>query len=538
MFKKKLFRNFIFISTKSASYISLTVKREIDFFSAKNFNANVDFIQQLRDFSAKLPPAENSSVPACLILCGDQITLRTIKTPIVKGGYDEIIYWELVKMFPGKMDVYYWNYKHAGDFLEDNIKKSLFKIETVPKNFLDGIIGCLASYNIIIKKVISEETALETVATINKPDISNEPYCILNFNEDNAVFNYIENNILKYKRNIENISESISKNAMDFFKINREQLGSYISNIHLIPYSQPEHSDDKYINFSNFIKYQIKIFAEEIIKTENFLRTNYKTVSVNRVFIFGNLSNISGLDKMLANELKTGAEAVKKIEIYKTLSSSEKINNISSGLYSYPLISTQYQEELNELDIKTQHKNKIIEQAGAADTFFMKPVFQIIAALIVLSMIILPFIHKNYYKNKVSAIQDNIAQIEKCNSDISTSLEKSSYAVIDKKFKNIIDSKNYDFSAIYSFIGEALPQGVSIVSIRIGKMDDDPSSLTVISIEGWSSSPSNIPKFILNIDRTGLFQNIDLLNTRRETLRNLAFTKFEIRAALKEAHIL
>ena len=91
---------------------------------------------------------------------------------------------------------------------------------------------------------------------------------------------------------------------------------------------------------------------------------------------------------------------------------------------------------------------------------------------------------------------------------------------------------------MYSTIGEVLPAGVSLTSIHINKSDDDPSSYFIMQIEGWSSSPSNIPKFILNIDHTGLFQNINLVNTRRELFKNHSLTRFEIYAVLKEAHLL
>ncbi len=480
----------------------------------------------------KLTKESIETFPTTVIISTDSIFLRTIKTPVIKGNPSEMIYWELVKMFPGKIDSYYWNYRYAGGIIEDNVKKIVYKVELIIKIYYDGIVKTLAERRIKPVSVISEETALETILNINKPDILDTPYSLIYFDSGRLSYNYFENNILKYKRYIENISDMVIKYACEYYKIEPNEFNKVVDKIHILPYSQTEQTDDKYIQFSNLVKQQIKLLKDEILKTENFLKTNFKYQSFDRIYLFGVFGCIAGIEKMLSSELN------RKVETYNASVVSDKIPYFSASILSYSAVTAELSRPTNEINFLSPQKKIFIEQTGSAINIFIKPLFQFIAALILITLFIMPYYKKNNTKNIIEKYKNFAADIEKMNNEISGTLQTENISSIDKKFKNIIDANNYDYYSILGALGDSMPGGVSLTNIRLIKNEDDPAAATILQIEGWSSAPALIPKFILNIDKTGLFQNINLSNTRREFSKNSALTKFEIFAVLKEAQLL
>ncbi|MBP7652481.1 PilN domain-containing protein [Candidatus Dependentiae bacterium] len=495
---------------------------------SKKLSKSLDFIQQYKEIVKNIPD-EYSRIPVELVISSENIILRYLKLPADKSNSAEIIYWELVKLYSAKFEQYYWNFKKIESVVEDSVKKQNFKIELVSKNFVDGIVKILSERKFKIRFIVSEESVFENLISVYQPDaVLDNHFFLINMDSDNIVLTFFENGYIKYKRSFENIAEQMTKIIAEYFKKEDGNISERIKDIHLLPYSEPEGFDiekNSYIEFSNNIKIELKLIADEIKKTENFLKSNYKISQVNQIFATGFLSKINGLPQLFKSELN------KSIQIY-SVPENNQIKDKSGLIYSMNNMNEKNAIKLNEKINRSAIE--FSEDAG----LIKKPVFQLVMIMIILTMITLPSYientHKKLYDSKIylnNQLQSQISELDKF-------LSSQNIVTVNKKIKIFIESNNYDYNNLFKLISRSAPQGVMFTKFNFKTLKVEPKPQSVIVIQGWSVSPMLVPSFIVNLDKTNLFMNINLDNSSREVYKSYNMTRFEITAVLKEATLL
>jgi len=522
--KNKTAKLIIYISPE---YISVAVSKSKFLYHANKFlSKQLDFYQQFREFIVKIP-VEYRSYPALIVLASEYTILRNIKTPTTGDNVGEMLYWELVKLYSSKLEQYYWDYKHIGGVVEDNIKKQNYKVELASITAVDSIIKILTESKFKILSVISEETAIENLINYNKPQAESfKPYLLIQLDFNSTVLMLVDNDTVKYKRSIDNISNAIGRTASSFFKEENADIAGLAERMHIMPYSQPEGAAlDVYIDFSTALKNIFRQIIEEIRKTENFLKTNYRIGNIENIFITGVYSRINGLTEFLKTEINRNCERY-NAPLLESIAKEK-----SAIFYSAAFLN---EREHIRLNINT---NKTASSIGIPQ-IFSSVKFKILALVCVLTMLILPSIFSAASKRAYNDLLKYGDELRLKNEELEKFLGDQNVISVNKKFKTIIESNDYDYRAVIGAIGNSISDGMSIQKLQIRAKDNEPAGRNLVLIEGWCVAPENIPAFILNLDKTKLFQNISLDNSRREPYKSYYLFKFEISAVLKEANYL
>nr|HPG30610.1 PilN domain-containing protein [bacterium] len=510
------------------------------FYISKKIVKTIDFFQQFKDILKQIP-CEYKNCRAEIVLSSENVILRYLKLPLEKTGVSEIIYWELIKLYSTKLEQYYWNFQKVEKVIEDSIKKQNYKIELASKSYIDAITKILSEYKIKTQFIISEETVLENLISIYSPDaLLESQYFLLKMDSENITLIFFDNNRIKYKRSFESNAEIILKIILNNFKEYRENIFDCFKDIRLLPYCEPDETDTetdekKIAEFSSSLKTQFKIIADEIKKTETFLKSNYKIAGTNQVFLTGDFSEIKGIAQFFKSELN------KTVQIY---SAPDAVSGTeTAGVKSLKKNKANLFYSLNNLNEKSiiklneQVKKEDIEFEGSS-SFFRTPHFIAAACVLIISLLILP----NYFLNTNKKVYEtNLklnSELKNKISDIEKFLASQNIVSVNKKFQLFIETNNYDYFNIFSNISNSVPQGIMFEKMSLKTLTNGAKPQTIIAIQGWSSSPVLIPSFIVNLDKTNLFFSINLDNSSREPYKSYNMTRFEITAVLKEAQLL
>ena len=514
----------IYLSNKNIQIAILKNDKYLYHYS-KNLNKDIDLTQQLQDALNRIPKS-HSNLQASVILGADIVIQRIVKIPFSRN-YSDALYWELAKLYANKLDNFWWNCKLLNAIIEDAQKKQIFKIEIVTRKIIDIINSVLKQYNYKIDMIISEETIIEELLDKYHHSLfANKNVLLFDMEFESVVISYLENGVIKYKRVLENSAEQLKDIIKNYYKIDdTNELLKTISNIHILPYSTPSETTDKYINFSNALKNSLTNIINETKKTTAYILSNFRVNQIEFFYMFGEFSEINGLQKMFSTEFNK---------------EFTKLNfpNISADipLTKKHLISViQNLSKKNIIDLTKFQKSSIT--LSSDEVFLFGSLKNKIAGgLLIITMLILPSLISNIYSQSTKKYNELLNEIKNKNQELSNYLAAQTIVTINKQFKTAIEKKDYNYQKILTMIGNSTPNGITLTRININTKDFN--SPTEIIIEGWSADVQIIPEFILKLDSSGLFHSINLENSSRGTFRNLELMRFQINATLKEAQLL
>lgn len=134
-----------------------------------------------------------------------------------------------------------------------------------------------------------------------------------------------------------------------------------------------------------------------------------------------------------------------------------------------------------------------------------------------------------------SALREHILQIDaqltQTNEAIAMLRARSGSLVRSLRIERALSDRP-DYSALLAAMGGLVGEGIMFERIVIEPTGAEPDAPAGLALTGLASDQKGVSQFVLALERTGLFERVELRSTNRHDLASVVAVRFDIRCVM------
>ena len=419
---------------------------------------------------------------------------RNIELPILKSKSEtmSMIKNELGQLMPIDLNQYKLIYKRLDRIVVDGVDKGKYMVYGIPlemyKQYIElaeflklNLLALDLSFN-CLDKIVEKEIS------INKDPLRTDTgIAFIEIGYDNITFSVVNNGKNDFTRISTNGLDDIVKNFSTVFDLNYEEALDEIEKISLLEvYESPKY---------NIFEENINIWMDELSRYIRYYNSTNKERQIDKIFLYGNHSNIEGLPEYIELGLHIKTELINSVSNVKI---SEKAN---IPVYFSTLLSQHIDKnDINFLsEVKKRRKSKFSK--GVA-----------LFAVSIAVVLSLAFCGYTYYIEKTS-LEKNIASLDAfINKEENINLNEEAISLRNKtllmekyieeveNLQRAIQNENAVNTFIFEQIAKAIPYQTNLKTIFIdnGRIQIQCTSLSREEVAQFEKNLKSI-EFIDNV---------------------------------------